>query len=114
MKFALLLFDPEGYWDAVSTEEMASALAAHQAFARYLDGRGVAYTGQALHPEREARTLRPAADGPAATGGPFTPRRAEFAGFYVVECTDLDEAEEVARKCPIGAGIEIRPIWEVP
>ncbi|MEV4889930.1 YciI family protein [Nonomuraea sp. NPDC055795] len=54
----------------------------------------------------------PAADVPAATGGPFTPRRAEFASFYVVECADLDAAEEVARNCPIGA--EIRPIWEAP
>ncbi|MFI9550385.1 YciI family protein [Nonomuraea endophytica] len=114
MKYALLLFDPEGYWDAVSEQEMAAALAAHQAFARYLDERGVTYTGQALHPEREARTLRPSADGIDATGGPFTPRRAEFAGFYVVDCADLDEAEEVARNCPIGAGIEIRPIWDAP
>jgi hypothetical protein len=38
-----------------------------------------------------------------------------MAGFYLVDCKDLDEAIEVASKIPgaqIGS-IEVRPIWEM-
>ncbi|MFI7708528.1 hypothetical protein [Nonomuraea sp. NPDC049480] len=32
----------------------------------------------------------------------------------MVECADLAEAEEIARHCPMGAGVEIRPVWSAP
>ncbi|WP_043630847.1 YciI family protein [Nonomuraea candida] len=112
MKVALLLFDAEGYWDSVSEEEMGAALAEHAAFARYLRERGVAFSGEAFKPAKEARSLRAGTDGPVAADGPFVPLRQDLAGFYLVECADLDEAEEIARRCPMGAGIEIRPVWE--
>ncbi|WP_219513458.1 YciI family protein [Nonomuraea ceibae] len=114
MRFALLLFDPEGYAESVTEAGMTAALAEHEAFARHLRERGVPFTGEALHPA--ARTLRPGPPGepPVAADGPFVPLRHELAGFYLVECADLDEAEELARHCPIGAGIEIRPIWDAP
>ncbi|NRQ36605.1 hypothetical protein HII36_32935 [Nonomuraea sp. NN258] len=108
MKFALLLFDQEGYWESVSREEMGAAVAEHQAFAVHLRERGVPFFGEAFKPGAAARTLRP---GRAAADGPFVALRQELAGFYVVECADLDEAEEIAARCPMGAGVEIRPIW---
>ena len=49
-----------------------------------------------------------------ATDGPFAETKEQLAGYYVVECKDLDEAIEVAAKIP-GArtgSIEVRPIWE--
>lgn len=112
MKYALLLFDPEGYWESVSEEEMKAAIEEHEAFARYLAERGVPFSGEAFKPSAEARTLR-AADG-AAADGPFGRLREELAGFYLVECADLAEAEEIARHCPMGAGVEIRPVWSAP
>ncbi|WP_171074466.1 hypothetical protein [Nonomuraea basaltis] len=48
MKFALLLFDPENYWESISKEEMGAALAEHAAFAQYLRERGVVFSGEAL------------------------------------------------------------------
>jgi hypothetical protein len=113
MKYALLLFDPEGYWDDASEEEMKAAVEEHAAFGRYLAGRGVPYSGEAFHPGSAARTLRAAAGG-AAADGPFVALREELAGFYLVECENMAEAEEIARHCPIGAGIEIRPVWAGP
>ncbi|MFI7617144.1 YciI family protein [Nonomuraea terrae] len=112
MKFALLLFDPEDYWDSVSEEEMGAAVAEHAAFAAYLRERGIPFSGEALKPAAEARSLRPSGDGPVAADEPFMALRQDLAGFYLIECAGLDEAEEIARRCPIGAGIEIRPVWE--
>ncbi|MEV4171231.1 YciI family protein [Nonomuraea sp. NPDC049709] len=114
MKFALLLFDPENYWDSVSEEEMGAALAEHAAFAQYLQKQGIAFSGEALKPAKEARSLRPSDRGPVSADGPFVTLRQDLAGFYLIECADLDEAEEIARHCPLGAGIEIRPVWDAP
>ena len=50
-----------------------------------------------------------------ATDGPFAETKEQLAGYYVVDCKDLDEAIEVAAKIP-GArdgSIEVRPIWEM-
>lgn len=114
MKFALLLFDLKGYWESVSSEEMQAALAEHAAFAQYLSDQRITYSAQAVKPAREARTLRPSNQGPVSTAGPFVALDEDLAGFYVIECADLDEAEKIARHCPMGAGIEIRPVWDAP
>jgi hypothetical protein len=118
MRFALLMFDPEGYWETVGEEEMAAALAEHEAFGRYLRDLGVPFSGVALRPSMEARTLRPSGDPaappPLASDGPYVALREDLAGFYLVECADIDEAEYIAGHCPMGAGIEIRPIWDPP
>ncbi|MEV0589585.1 YciI family protein [Nonomuraea sp. NPDC050310] len=112
MRFALLLFDTEGYWEAVSPQEMEAALAEHAAFAEYLRAKGVTFSGEALHPSKEARSLRPSKDGVVAADGPFVALREELAGFYLVDCAGVEKAEQIARRCPLGAGIEIRPVWE--
>ncbi|GAA1644204.1 hypothetical protein GCM10009733_046610 [Nonomuraea maheshkhaliensis] len=114
MKFALLLFDPEGYWESVSGEEMEAAPAEHAAFAQCLSDQRIAYSAQAVKPASEARTLRPSPQGPVSATGPFVALDEDLAGFYVIECADLDEAEKIARHCPMGAGIEIRPVWDAP
>ncbi|GAA0939629.1 YciI family protein [Nonomuraea longicatena] len=110
MKIALLLFDREDYWATVPRQEMAAAVAAHAAFGEYLRERGVPFTGVALKPQAEARTLRPGED--TSAPGPFAGLREDLAGIYLIECTGPEEAEEIARRCPMGAGIEIRPTWD--
>lgn len=114
MKFALLLFDPEGYWESVTEDQMKAALDEHAAFARYLGERGVAFSGEALKPGTEARSLRPSDGGVVSADEPFVKLPEDLAGFYVIECADLDEAEAIASRCPLGAGVEIRPLWEAP
>ena len=47
--------------------------------------------------------------------GPFAETKEQIAGFYIIECPDLDEAIEIASRNP-GAGygtIEVRPVWEI-
>ncbi|MFD0478417.1 YciI family protein [Nonomuraea thailandensis] len=70
--------------------------------------------GEALKPAAQARSLRPSDQGPVSTGGPFVALSQDLAGYYLIDCADLDEAEEIARHCPLGAGIEIRPVWDGP
>ena len=47
--------------------------------------------------------------------GPFAETKEQIAGFYIVECEDLDEAIEIASRNP-GARygtIEVRPAWKI-
>jgi hypothetical protein len=45
--------------------------------------------------------------------GPFAETREQIAGFYVLECGDLDEALEIAARNPAAefGTVEVRPVW---
>jgi hypothetical protein len=47
------------------------------------------------------------------TDGPFLETKEALAGFYHLECADLDEAIELAAKIPAATNgtIEVRPVW---
>lgn len=47
--------------------------------------------------------------------GPFAETKEQIAGFFLVDCQDLDEAIEVASKMPAAEYglIEVRPVWEM-
>ena len=81
-----------------------------------MERRGVLLLGRPLDlPEtaETAATVRVRDGQTMVTDGPFTEAKEWIAGFDLVECSDLDEAIEVASKIP-GArhgSIEVRPIW---
>jgi hypothetical protein len=52
------------------------------------------------------------------TDGPFAETKEQLAGYYMLDCKDLDEALEWAAKIPTGCGggvgcVEVRPIREM-
>ena len=76
-----------------------------------MDGRGVRLLGRELDLPETAATVRVRDGETLVTDGPFAETREFVAGFNVTECADLDEATEVAAKCPVSwfQAIEIRP-----
>jgi hypothetical protein len=112
MKYMLLLFEPETDWSSVPPERLDAALAEHAAFTGWLDARGIPHSGEALREAATATTLRRAGDEVVVTDGPYAELKENLGGFYVVDVRDLDEALEVARRCPSGGATEIRPIWD--
>ena len=51
------------------------------------------------------------------TDGPFADTKEIFAGFYLIEADDLDQATELATRIPaarIGGSVEIRPVVPPP
>lgn len=108
----LLLFEPETDWTQVAKEEVDGALREHEQFVQFLRERGVAFTGEALQPQSTATTLRPDGDDMIITDGPYAELKENLGGFYVVDARDLDEALEIAKRCPFGSAIEVRPVQE--
>jgi len=79
--------------------------------------RGVLESAEPLKPTSTATTVR-AGDGKALLlDGPFAETKEQLAGYYILNCKDLDEAIEWAKKIPTGCKggegcIEIRPLLE--
>ena len=77
------------------------------------DGKGVRLYGSELAPPENARTVRVRDSRAIVTDGPFAETKEQIAGFDVLECADLDEAIEVARRHPMArlGVLEVRPFW---
>lgn len=73
---------------------------------------GVLRGGSGLQPSTTATTVRGGGE-VVLTDGPFVETKEQLAGYYVVDCADLDEAIAWAKKVPAvvwGAAIEVRPV----
>ena len=50
---------------------------------------------------------------PTVTDGPFAESKEQLGGFYLLDCKDLDEALEYAKKIPFQNGsVEVRPVMD--
>jgi len=113
MRYAMLIGVDEKA--PVSLQERARRAAA---FESVLDGMrmdGVLLASERLHPTDTATTVRCWDGGDVVIAdGPFAETKEQIAGFFIVDCKDLDEAIEVATRVPAAwyGSIEIRPVWE--
>ena len=85
----------------------------YEVFAKEMTERGVLRGGNRLRLTSDATTVRVRNGEVLATDGPFAETKEQLAGYFLVECKDLDEAIEVAALIP-GAkdgSVEVRPIW---
>ena len=116
-QYLFLLYDDETRWAAPTDEEIAAEMARHGAFAEAVaaaDGAEL-LAGNALQSTQTATTVRrDAPDGePLVTDGPFAATKEALGGYYLIGARDLDQALELARRCPVSrGGVEVRPIWQ--
>lgn len=98
------------------TPETAAMMEAMGRFNEELEKAGILRAADGLKPTSEGRRI--AFDGPerTVTHGPFLPAREHFAGFWLREVRDMDEAVAWVKRCPNPmpgpSEIEIRPLYE--
>ncbi len=113
MRYALLIAGDE---TLVNTSNSGEALSPeYEAFMKDVAERGVLQGGERLRPTADATTVRVRDGEVLSTDGPFAETKEQLAGFFLVDCKDLDEAIDVASRIP-GAkagSVEVRPIWEM-
>jgi hypothetical protein len=92
------------------------ALARVNAFADECMRRGVLVAAEPLKPVTTATTVRVRDGKTMITDGPFAETHEQLGGAYVLDCRGLDEALELAERCPLAeeGSIEVRPIVEIP
>jgi hypothetical protein len=84
------------------------------AFTEELKRDGAWLGGDRLHEPDSATTVRIREGDTQLTDGPFAETKEYLAGFYLLECPDLDRALAYAARIPNAdyASIEVRPIME--
>jgi hypothetical protein len=67
---------------------------------------------QRLHSTESATSVRVRGGEPEITDGPFAVTKEVLAGYYILECADLDEALRQAARVPAArwGTVEVRPI----
>ncbi len=115
MRYLLLIAGEESQMQAATAEQGEATMAEYAEFGKTMAERGVLQGGERLRFTSDATTVQVRDGEVLATDGPFAETKEQLAGYYVVDCKNLDEAIEVASKIP-GArtgSIEVRPIWEM-
>ncbi|MGH2883473.1 MAG: YciI family protein [Solirubrobacteraceae bacterium] len=111
MKYAMLIHIKPGYFESMAEEEQKAISAEYMALAEDPRARG----GAQLQGIETATTVR-VRDGQTLTAnGPYADATEVFAGYYVFEAENLDQAIELAARIPAArqdGAIEVRPLAE--
>ncbi len=116
MQYLLLIYEAESVGEAMSDQEKAEMFQGYMAFTEHIRESGEWLGGEALTPVHTATSVRVREGRTRLTDGPFAETREQLGGYYLVECKDLDRANELAAMIPTAktGTIEVRPImkWE--
>ena len=109
MRYAVFIWTKWDTEDDISPDMFAG----YEEFGRAATEAGVLVDGSALHPVSAATTVRLRDDEILVTDGPFVESKEQLSGYYVFECTDLDEAIEWAARIPDArhGAVDIRPLF---
>ena len=119
MRYMFLLYRRETELAEASAADMEKLKAAHWAVMDETKKKGIFLGAEPLHPIATATTIRMEHGKPLILDGPFAETKEQLAGYYILDCADLDEAiawgAKIPTACKGGDGcIEIRPIADLP
>lgn len=114
MLYAILCYHQEDVVGAWSKDEDAAVMARLAVVQQDLAKEGKLGPVARLLPTTAATTLRKTKAEPLVIDGPFAETKEQLLGFYLVDCTSLEEALEAARRLadanPGTGAYELRPV----
>jgi hypothetical protein len=118
MRYIMLIYSKESP-GGPPPEEIDAIKAGHVAVMEDSRRKGVLLGYEGLKPTAMATTVRMNGTAPLITDGPFAETKEQLAGYYIMECANLDEAIEWAKRIPtsckgVAGCIEVRPIADLP
>jgi hypothetical protein len=98
----------------LSEQQQRERLEAFMGYRARMESSGKLVSLQRLRPTLSATTVKVSEGGLVIADGPFAETKEQIAGFYVLECADLDEAIELAAQNPAAhfGTVEVRLVWE--
>ncbi|MBC7172246.1 MAG: YciI family protein [Polyangiaceae bacterium] len=113
MLYTILCYNSEEVVGAWSKEEDDATMARLAVVQERLTAEGRLGPVARLQPTTTAKTLRKG-QGATVIDGPFAETKEQLLGFYVVDCSTIDEALDIARSLaeanPGTGSYEIRPV----
>jgi hypothetical protein len=115
MRYMMLIYSQEN--ETARPEEMSIVAATHKAVMEEARDRGVFRAADPLEASSTATTVRIQDGRMLVIDGPFAETKEQLAGYYILDCQDLDEALAWAAKIPTACAgapgcIEVRPMRE--
>ncbi|MFZ0977737.1 MAG: YciI family protein [Solirubrobacteraceae bacterium] len=113
-QYMLLIYNPADAGDP-TPEQMQEIGSRYDAYTQSLTDAGVLVGGDALERVDTATTVRERDGQTQFTDGPFAETKEFLAGYYLLNCPDLDTALDHATRLPavgFGGSVEVRPVWD--
>lgn len=118
MRYMLLIYQDERR-ESPSPAQLEQAMEGHWAVIEETKKLGIFRGAEPLQPTSTATTIRLEDGKRVVLDGPFAETKEQLAGYYILDCENLDEAINWASKLPLvcsgGQGcIEIRALKPLP
>jgi hypothetical protein len=114
VKYMLLIYSNAESWAGLSAEQREGLGRAHEALTRELSEQGLLISSAGLADPITTRTVQVRDDVTSTTDGPYAETKEHLAGFYLVECDNIDQAIEYAARMPDAryVAVEVRPVMD--
>jgi hypothetical protein len=115
MRYTLLVYTDESQMAQATPEVLNRVADGHRAVQEEARRAGSLVAAEPLAVTATATTVRVRDGRRLVVDGPFAETKEQLAGYYILECQDLDEAIDWAEKIPTNCAgaigsIEIRPM----
>ena len=114
VKYVLLIYSNPESWASLSAEQREGLSRAHNDLTRELSEQGLLVSAAGLADPITSRTVSVRDDTTTTTDGPYAEAKEHLAGFYLVECDDIDQAIAYAARMPDAkyVAVEVRPVMD--
>ena len=116
-QYMLLIYEDPASSPAPDSPQAQQEFAEYGAFTEDINKQGLFVSGAPLQMTDTATTVRVNGSGdPVLSDGPFAETKEWLAGYYMLDCPDLDTATAQAARIPAArhGAIEVRPVMEIP
>ena len=115
MKYMLLSYDDQKYWQQAGEQVYEAAIAEATELAHDMARQGKYIMAAPLAWTDAATSVRVRNGKPVVTDGPFAETTEVLGGFYLIEASSIEEAAAFAARHPgarVGT-VEVRPVVEI-
>jgi hypothetical protein len=114
VKYMLLIYSNPESWAALSAEQREALGRDHASLTEELSEQGLLVSSAGLADPITSRTVMVRDNTQTTTDGPYAEAKEHLAGFYLVECDDVDQAIEYAARMPDAkyVAVEVRPVMD--
>jgi hypothetical protein len=116
-QYMLLIYDDPSSSPSPDSPQGQQEYQEYGTFTEDIRQKGLMVSGAPLQTTDTATTVRVRNGGePVLSDGPFADTKEWLAGYYILECPDLDSATAQAARIPAArhGAIEVRPIMDMP
>lgn len=115
MKYMLIMRANDQGVEAYRTIPFEQVIEAMGKYNESMIKAGVLVAGEGLTDAEEGFVVDFAAEAPLVTDGPYGETKELFNGFWIIEVSSREEAEEWAKRAPLGPGsfLEVRRVTEL-